>query len=79
MTGRCFSPAAALRLADEIEQAANLVFARGQDIADYCTEESARFKRQAEAIRAAVAEEQETEPMREVMGTTLRVVRKGAA
>lgn len=71
MTGRCFSPAAALRLADEIEQAANLVFSRGQDIADYCTEESRRFKAQAAAIRASVAEEQETEPMREVMGPTL--------
>ena len=75
---RGFSPTAALRRADEIEQAANLVFARGQDIADYCTEESRRFKEQADAIRAAVAEEQETEPMREVIGTTLRVVRRSA-
>ena len=75
---RYFSPAAALRLADEIEQAANLVFARGQDIADYCTEESARFKRQAAAIRAAVAEEQETDLGREYAGPTLRVVRRSA-
>lgn len=78
MTARCFSPAAALRLADDIERTANLVFSRGQDIADYCTEEAARFKRQAEAIREMAAEEQELERAREFTGPTL-MARKGAA
>ena len=75
---RTLSPAAALRILADADRTADAIFASGQDMADYCTALAAQIKRQTEAIRQMIEEEQELERAREFTGPTL-TPRRGAA
>ena len=74
MSARCLSPAAVSRLADEMDVLADRVWLVSEELLAKATD----LKHQAREIRMALAEEQEAEAMRKIVGPTL-MVRKGAA
>ena len=71
MTARCLSPAAVSRLADEMDTLADRVWLVSEELLAKATE----LKSQAREIRMALAEEQEADELRQIVGPTLMVKR----